>query len=142
MKHLTADQKAAIIAECGKWWNPASEQLFHGALKYMTALFHPVKKRTIQELWFNYRRKQTLGIPAPSLASNMKGNVGRKSKLTPELKDEYIRILQEYANIWIRATQRLIQACSMEKLECGLALRLFSRGTVLSIAPLGLLKLS
>lgn len=71
----------------------------------MMKLFPAVSESSI-------KRIHRLGRDDPSsikLETHRVGRCGRTSKLTPELRVEFTRIAQEYANMWIRLTYRLAQ---------------------------------
>lgn len=109
MKDCSLEEKTAILAECSKWSDPFTGRLVNNSLKNIVKKFKPISRRTIQRIYGNFKRDQKGGLLIPKIAIKRKGRCGRHSKLTNDLRQVYIKIGQEYANMWLRLTVRILQ---------------------------------
>lgn len=109
MRDIEPARKVAIMIEAAKFTDVRSGRLFHGAIKHIIELFRPVSARTVKRIVKEYRDQRANGVVVPTFENKRRGRCGRHSKLTPELRVEYTRIAQEYANMWIRLSDRYLQ---------------------------------
>ena len=112
-KNLTPRRKAAIVTEAAKYRCPLSGKLPKGALNQICLKFNEVSERFVQSYCASAKKQEEAGILSISFDSKKKGNVGRPSKLTDEVKDIYRAIIAEFAHRWSRLTHRML----LQKLE-------------------------
>lgn len=104
-KEIAITTKAAILHACAKLTDPITGDFAHGGRMQVLRQFPSVSLSSIIRI-------HRLGKGSPlaiKLDSSRVGRCGRESKLTPELKEHYMEVAQEYANEWIRLTRRLAQ---------------------------------
>jgi hypothetical protein len=107
-RELTPRKKYAIVAECHKYRDQISGRLQDGALKVISEKFNGVSARAIRGYCQEAKKQEDAGMLSIDLSSKKKGKVGRKSKLTDEVKDIYIDIIREYAHSWRHLPERLL----------------------------------
>lgn len=110
MPTISLQKRVAVLREASLWTDPNTNRLRDGAIQHIKHKFNPISRTSIQRIIRVYRESQDGGILTPEVASRRKGNCGRKSKLTIDLRGEYSRIVQEYANRWIRLSLVTLQA--------------------------------
>lgn len=105
-RDITIDVKARILYQCS---DPDTGRFLHNGLKNVMAMFPEVSRATICKIKKKGQELPNHVIHALNLRGNRVGNCGRHSKLTDPLRAEYVRIVQEYANAWVRLTDRMLQ---------------------------------
>jgi len=112
-KNLTPRRKAAIVTEAAKYRCDLSGRLPKGALKQICLKFNGISEASVKSYCTSAKKQEEAGILSISFDSKKKGNVGRPSKLTEEIKDIYRAIIAEFAHRWSRLTHRML----LQKLE-------------------------
>lgn len=110
MVDLTASLRTRILVLCAKNFNPVTKQLKNGSMKEISMECGGVSESTIKRISRVLREMTPEDNLADILRSHRQGRCGRSSKLTPELRTEYLRIFQEYANAWMRVSERMLRA--------------------------------
>ena len=108
-RDLSAEKKLAIIIEAEKYRDMVTGKLIRGAVAHILHKFAPLSKTTLMRVVREYKAQQMAGNLTPCVAVGRKDHCGRKSKLSDELRAEYTRIVQDYANRWIRLSRRTLQ---------------------------------
>ena len=106
-KQLNGDERAAIAAECARYTDLTTGKIVKRGLTEINRLFK-VSPATIKRINSDFKRQKAAGVLGPNLRH--KKGAGRPSKLTTELKIVYRDVAQEYANLWIRLTTRMLQS--------------------------------
>jgi hypothetical protein len=111
MKILSPSKKVEIYAECCRWSDPITHKICYGGVGQVMKKFRGVGYSTIKKIIAEGRQLERAQGQAQGQAEgegitfeSRRGSCGRKSKLTPELRAEYVRIGQEYANLHMRLT--------------------------------------
>jgi hypothetical protein len=102
MPNLSDKARVGIITECFKHFNSNTNRIRYGGYYYVKQKYPNVGMSTIRLVFSDFLKHR-------KFTSLKKGKVGRKSKLTPELREQYRRIMQDYANMWIRTTTVILQ---------------------------------
>jgi hypothetical protein len=109
MRDLISSLRTRILIECAKRINPATRELVHGAVKEISIVCEGVSPSTIKRISRTLREMAPGDNLTDLFCSQRKRRCGRHSKLTPELRVEYLRIFQEYANAWMRLSVRMLR---------------------------------
>jgi hypothetical protein len=105
MVAISKEKKAAVVAACCKWSDPRTGRIVRNGMKYVRRQFPEIGERSIRRFHGQYKAN-----PAwLDLGHRRSGRCGNKAKLVPVVRAEYVRITQEYANMWIRLTVRKLQ---------------------------------
>lgn len=92
----------AIVRLCLFWCDHESGKLVDGSIAKIAKEVGGVSRTTVDRVWKTYRKRtMTEGLDV-DIKCRKAGNCGRKSKLTPALRELYRSIAQEYANLWLR----------------------------------------
>lgn len=105
MRDIKPEERVAIVAACSKWSDPATGKLVYGGLKSVMKQFPHVSSASIKRFYALLKANPN----APDLSRKRLKRCGMSSLFTEAVRAEYIRIAQEYANMWIRLTQTLLR---------------------------------
>ena len=111
-RDLSNDLRSALVIECAKYFDMNIQRFPDGALAAIRTHFAPskaVSTRTIKRYWDDYHRQQNDGVLAPNISNKRKGNCGRHTLLSPELREAYRVIMQEYADLWMSLSLRMLK---------------------------------
>ena len=109
---LNCAKKHAVVASIvAKQYRP-DLTMAHGSVKKVSAEFG-IKEQTVKRVWKQYVDQKRMGVLVPDLSVKFNER-GRKSKLTPLMREHIEVILQDYADMHRYAsdeqiTQNLIQ---------------------------------
>jgi hypothetical protein len=101
--------KAAIIIECASRSDIVTRRLHHNALNEISEKFPTVLKETISQIW-HFSKVQLKQDPTKlSLSPKRKKKCGRVTKLTDELKNKYLMIMNQFASCTTHLTVRMLK---------------------------------
>lgn len=108
VKDLSTADKHSIVQFCLVNYDPVKNRLRDGSVKAISQEFQ-VAEITVKKLWAKWRAAHEEGATVVDLENKKRGRVGRRSKLTPAVRANYILIGQEYADLHIRLNARLLK---------------------------------
>ena len=92
----------AVVKLCLFWCDHGSGRLVDGSVQAIMKEIGTISEATVRRIWRTYRERVSSQGVLADMISRRKGNCGRKSSLTPALRQHYKEIAQEYANLWLR----------------------------------------
>lgn len=102
--------KQRILIECMRSIDPATGKLRAGTIKKIQTEIIQVSRGSIIKIHREYQEQLAIGVFPELPHDRRKKNSGRKSKLLDaELRQAYIDICQEYADMWLHLTYELLR---------------------------------
>ena len=109
MPSISNDVKVAILAECARLSNTTNGNLVYNGLKIVCGLFPNVSESTVKRIARRLRVMRQTGRLELNFARKCRVQLCGPSKFTPQIRIAYARIAQDYADCWIKLTERLLR---------------------------------